>query len=134
MFKWILRSMVLAALAVLVAIPAAAQIRAELGPLHIRIATEAPPRMRSERRMARPDRDAVWIRGCWHRQDDQWVWIAGRWDRRPDRHARWINARYQRQGRVWRYEPARWSNEQVTEGEDYQRWREEQRSDRGRRR
>jgi len=125
--------MVLTSLAALVAIPAVAQVRADVGPLHIRIATDAPPRVRYERRAARPHREDVWIRGYWDRQDDQWAWVSGRWERPSDRRHRWINARYRREGRAWRYEPAHWSNQQVIEGEDYQRWRNEHRSDRGRR-
>lgn len=133
MHKSILKPLLLGALAVLTAAPAMAQIRAELGQLHIRIATDAPPRARYERRPPRPHRDAVWIRGYWDRQDDRWGWVSGRWEQRRDRHARWINARYRREGRVWRYEPAHWSDQRLLEGEDYQRWRQEQRSGRGRR-
>ena len=123
MYKRVWQSLVLTSLAVLIAIPAVAQVRADLGPLHIRIANDAPPRAQYERRSARPHRNAIWIKGYWHRQDDRWVWIPGRWDQRPDRNARWINARYRREGRAWRYEPAHWSNQQVVEGDDYRQWR-----------
>jgi hypothetical protein len=123
MYRRVLKSMVLTALAGLIAIPAVAQVRADLGPVHIRIATDAPPRAHRERRMARPHRDAVWIRGYWDRQDDRWVWISGRWEQPNDRHARWINARYRREGRAWRYEPGHWSHQQVVEGDDYRQWR-----------
>jgi len=141
MCRRVLKSMVLTSLAALIAIPAFAQVRADLGPLHIRIATDAPPRAQYERRMPRPHRDAVWIRGYWDRQDDRWAWVSGRWEQPSDRRARWINARYtregcawyRRRGCAWRYEPAHWSDQQVVEGEDYQRWRNEHRSDRGRR-
>ena len=104
MYKYILKSMAITGFAVLTALPAVAQIRADLGPVRIRIATEAPPRAKYERRTVRPDRDSVWINGYWHRE------------------ARWINARYQREGNAWRYEPARWSNQQVVQGDDYQQW------------
>jgi hypothetical protein len=133
MHKRILKSIGLAALGALIAIPAAAQSRVDLGPLHIRITGDAPPRARHEQRSARPYRDAVWIRGSWDRQDDRWTWISGRWERPSDRHSRWIDARYRREGRAWRYEPAHWSYQQLVEGEDYQRWRDDQRSDRDRR-
>jgi hypothetical protein len=141
MYRRVLRSMVLTSLAGLIAIPASAQVRADLGPLHIRIATDAPPRVRYERRTPRPDRDAVWIKGYWDREDDRWAWVPGRWERPSDRRARWIDARYTREGCpwyrrrdcAWRYEPAHWSYQQVVEGEDYQRWRNEHRSDRDRR-
>jgi len=130
MYRSVFKSVVLTAFAALAAMPAAAQVRADVGPLHIRIATDAPPRARYERRAVRPSRDSVWIRGYWDRQDDRWAWVDGRWERPSDRRHRWINARYQREGRAWRYEPAHWSNQQMVEGEDYQRWRNENRSNR----
>jgi hypothetical protein len=141
MYRRVLRSMVVTSLAALVAIPASAQVRADLGPLHIRIATDAPPRVRYERRTPRPHSDAIWIKGYWDREDDRWAWIPGRWERPNDGRARWIDARYTREGCpwyrrrdcAWRYEPAHWSYQQVVEGEDYQRWRNEHRSGRDRR-
>jgi hypothetical protein len=45
-----------------------------------------------------------------------------------------VRARYVREGRAWRYEPGHWSNQRVIEGEDYRRWKEENRGDRGRHR
>ena len=136
MHRHALRSMVLASLAALVAIPAFAQVRADVGPVHIRIATNAPPRARYEQRPTRPYRDALWLNGYWHWQDTSWAWTSGRWERPSDPHVRWVNARYQREGCTWyhrtgcgwRYEPAHWSNQQVVEGDDYQRWRSEHRN------
>lgn len=139
MSKRFLSPILFTSLAILMASPALAQVRADLGPLHIRIATDAPPRIRVERRLPRPDRDSVWIGGYWDRQDDGWAWSSGRWERPSDRRARWIRARYSREvcswyrrGCAWRYEPGHWSNQQVLEGEDYQQWRSERRSDRRR--
>jgi hypothetical protein len=133
MYRRTLQTLVLSSLAALVAVPVLALDRIDLGPLHIHISNEAPPRARYERRPARPHRDAIWIRGSWDRQNDHWEWIAGRWERQRDRRHRWINARYTRVGCHWyrrrdcrwRYEPAHWSNQQVIEGEDYQSWRRE---------
>ena len=127
MYRGVLKAMVLTSFAVLVGIPAFAQIRADLGPVHIRIASDAPPKARYETRTARPDRDSVWIKGYWDRQGDQWAWSAGRWDRPSERNARWVNARYQREGSAWRYEPAHWSHQQVVEGDDYTKWKGEHR-------
>lgn len=140
MYTRVLKSMVLTSLAALIAIPAFAQVRADLGPLHIRIATDAPPRAQYERRPARPHRDAVWINGYWHRQDDRWAWISGSWDQPSDRRVRWIRPTYSREGCpwyrrsdcAWRYVPGHWSNQQVVEGEDYQRWKHEHSSGRNR--
>jgi hypothetical protein len=128
MYSRILKSIVLTSLTALMAVPAVAQIRADLGPLRIRIADNAPPRARYERRMARPDRNSVWINGYWDRQDHNWVWISGRWEQPADRRHNWVRPRYQREGRAWRYEPGHWSNQQLTEDEEYQQWKLEHRS------
>lgn len=141
MYKRVLNPIVFTALSVLMTVPAVAQIRADIGPLHIRIATDAPPRVRVERRLPRPDRDSIWIGGYWDRQDDQWAWAPGRWDRPHSRNVRWIRPRYSREGCswynrkdcAWRYEPGHWSNQQVVEGDDYRNWRSERRSNRDRR-
>ena len=138
MHRHFLKAILLTSFAVLAAIPAAAQVRADLGPLHIRIAGEAPPRARYEARPARPSDDSVWLDGYWDRQDDRWAWQTGRWEQ-PAPRARWIPARYTRegchwyhqQGCAWRYEPAHWSDQRLVEGEDYQRWQNEQRSGHG---
>ena len=141
MHKHFLRSIVLTSLGALIAMPAFAQVRADLGPIHIRIATDAPPRARYERRMVRPHRDAVWINGSWDRRDNRWDWVPGRWEQPSDRRVRWISARYtregcpwyRRQGCGWRYVPGHWSNQQVIEGDDYRQWRSEHRGRGGRR-
>jgi hypothetical protein len=123
MYRRVLKSMVLASVAVLVAIPATAQVRADVGPFHIRIASDAPPPVRFEARTARPDRAAVWTNGYWDRQGDQWAWSSGRWQQPVAPRARWVKASYKREGRAWRYAPAHWSNQQLVEGEDYQAYR-----------
>ena len=141
MYKSILKSIVLGSLTALIAVPAVAQIRADIGPIHIRIANNAPPPMRYERKPARPHSSSLWINGSWDRQDNQWVWINGRWEEPRQGRERWINARYQRegcpwyskQGCGWRYEPAHWSDQNLVEGDDYQQWRNERRSNGNRR-
>ena len=133
MYTRVLKSVAFTALAALVAMPAIAQIRADIGSLHIRIASAPPPRAQYERRPPQQHRDDVWINGYWHRQDDQWAWNNGRWDRPSDRNVRWVNARYTRegcpwyhqQGCAWRYEPAHWSNQRLVEGDDYQQWKQD---------
>ena len=128
MFKSIIRTISLAALVMVATAPLFAQLPPPppLPGLEIRIGRQAPPRVRYERRMARPSRDAVWIRGFWDWQGDNWVWIPGRWTVPEERHARWIGPRYRREYGGYRYEPGHWSNQRVIEGEDYRRWREEQ--------
>ena len=96
MYKRVLKTLVLTSLAIAVASPSFAQVRVNLGPVHIRIANDAPPRARYERRTPRPDRDSVWINGYWDRQGDQWAWSSGRWERPHDRRTRWIRLRHTR--------------------------------------
>lgn len=134
MYKRILKSIVLSSLTAFIAEPAVAQIQADIGPLHIRIASDAPPRARQERRPPRPNRDDVWIGGYWDRRGDRWEWSTGRWERPADRRARWVRARYSREGNHWRYDPGHWSNQRLTEGDDYQQWRRDQQANRNRRR
>jgi hypothetical protein len=136
MYRQLLRSTVLASLAGLIAIPAFAQIYADLGPVHIRIANQAPPPVRYEQRPAQPYPDAVWLNGSWHWQENRWDWTSGRWEQPVSHSAHWVNARYARegcpwyhhQGCGWRYEPAHWSTQQLVEGEDYQEWKHQHHS------
>jgi hypothetical protein len=127
MYRRIMKSLLLTLLAALMATPAFAQyVRADIGPLHIRIAGDAPPPIRYERRPPRPARDYIWIGGYWDRRDERWEWIGGRWDRPADRRYGWVRPRYVREGRYWRYEPGHWSNERLDDGE-YRRWRNDNR-------
>ncbi len=134
MYRRILKSIVLSSLAAFIAAPAVAQIHADIGPLHIRIVGEAPPRVRPERRPPRPNRGDVWIAGYWDRRDDRWEWSTGRWERPMDRNIRWVNPRYKREGDRWRYDPGHWSNQRLSEGDDYQEWRRDQEARRRHRR
>ena len=136
MLKRIVRSISLAGLAAVVSAPLFAQLPPPPpipplpGSLEIRIGRQAPPRVRYERRYARPSRDAVWVRGFWDWQGDNWVWIPGRWTVPEGRQARWIGPRYVREYGGYRYVPGHWSTQRVVEGEDYRRWRDEHRRDR----
>ncbi|HEY3173286.1 MAG TPA: YXWGXW repeat-containing protein [Thermoanaerobaculia bacterium] len=136
MFKRIVRSISIAALAAVVSAPLFAQLPPPppvppLPGLEIRIGRQAPPRIRRERRTARPGRDYIWVEGFWDWQGDNWVWIPGRWVvPEGGRRVHWVRARYVREYGGWRYVPGHWSNQRVIEGEDYRRWREEHRRER----
>ncbi len=116
-----------AVLAVFSCAPAFAQIRVgvDLPSVHIRIAPEAPPRPRWERRTPQPSRNHVWIQGYWDRQGSEWAWAPGRWEEPSQRGSRWIRPQYRREGGAYRYEPGRWSHQRMEEGEDYSNWRRE---------
>jgi hypothetical protein len=98
--------------------------------LEVHVATTAPPRARHERRPPRPDADSVWVNGYWDWQGARWEWVSGRWERPEERSARWIAPKYRREGNAYRYEPGHWSNQQVVEGDEYHRWKEEHGNDR----
>jgi len=127
--QYMIKAMVLTTFGALLAIPAQAEIRVDLGALNIHIANDAPPAERREARTSRPDRESVWIKGYWDRQDNRWEWVQGRWERPAQPNARWVSPRYTREGTAWRYEPAHWSHQQLVEGDDYRQWRKEHSSD-----
>jgi len=105
--------------------PAQISVGVDFGPVRIRIAPEAPPPPRMERRAARPSRDHVWIKGYWDRQDDRWAWAPGRWEVPTQSGSRWISPQYRPEGGAYRYEPGHWSHQRMEEGEDYSHWRKE---------
>jgi WXXGXW repeat (2 copies) len=129
MYRRILRSISMAALATVVSAPIFAQLPPPppLPGLEIRIGRTAPPRVRYERRARRTERNAVWVQGSWDWQGDNWVWIPGRWVVPESRHAHWVRARYVREYGGWRYVPGHWSTQRVIESDDYRRWRDEHR-------
>ena len=67
MFRRILKSVSMAALATVVSAPIFAQLPEPppLPGLEIRIGRTAPPRIRYERRTRRTARNAVWVAGFW---------------------------------------------------------------------
>lgn len=134
MLRRSLASALLAASLGVAGVPAPAQVHVDLPGVEIRVGHTAPPRVRRERRPRRPGAGYVWLAGAWDWQGSDWVWVPGRWERPAYRRARWISPRYRREGRAWRYEPGHWSGQKVIEGEDYRRWRSENRDRDGHRR
>jgi hypothetical protein len=125
MFRGILISMALVVLAAFSAAPALAQPSPPN--FEIRIANTAPPRARHERISSRPDRDSIWSKGYWNWEGSRWGWVNGRWQRPEQQSHRWVAPRYAREGKAWRYEPPHWSHQQITEGDEYRRWKEQHR-------
>jgi WXXGXW repeat (2 copies) len=128
----VLKVILASAVAFAISSPSKAQIPTPPGlpRLEVRIAQDAPPRVRRERRTARPDRDSIWVGGYWDRQDTRWGWIPGRWDRPEVRSSRWVKPRYRRESGAYRFEPGHWSNQQVVEGEEYHQWKSQHGHDR----
>jgi len=116
-----------ALIAVLFCGPAMAQVRlgVDVGALRIRIAPDAPPAPREERRTPRPSSQHVWVGGYWDRQGDRWDWAPGRWEKPSERGSRWIRPQYHNEGGATRYDPGHWSHQKVEEGDDYKNWRKD---------
>lgn len=127
MQKSLVKLAIPAVLALFTSAPAFSQVRigVDLGAVRIRIAPDAPPRPRYERRTPRPGPNHVWIAGYWDREGDSWGWAPGRWEEPSQRGSTWIRPQYRREGGAYRYEPGRWSHQRMEEGEDYSRWRRE---------
>ncbi|HWC65065.1 MAG TPA: YXWGXW repeat-containing protein [Thermoanaerobaculia bacterium] len=121
----ILKSVLPAAVAAALALPAAAQIPIPPLPhVEIHIAHSRPPRERVEYRTESPGRGYVWVRGFWDWEGGDWVWIPGRWERPAEPDAVWVQPHYYREGRDYRYEPGHWSTDRLRDGDDYREWRE----------
>jgi len=117
-----------AALVLFSGTPASAQVRIGLdfGAVQVRISPDAPPRPRWEQQPHRPGPNHVWIQGYWDRRGNQWAWAPGRWEEPAQRDSYWIRPQYRNEGGAYRYEPGRWSHQRMEEGEDYNRWHNEQ--------
>ena len=73
----------------------------------------APPPLRAETVVARPEPGVVWARGYWDWDGNSWAWIPGRWVAAPVARATWVSARYTRVSSGWEYVPAHWSSQRV---------------------
>jgi hypothetical protein len=68
-----------------------------------------PPDPIIEVRPAIPFPEAVWLAGFWALHAGNWVWNAGRWDRRPHPGAKWHPGQWHHEGpRGWGFRPGHW--------------------------
>lgn len=68
----------------------------------------APPPLRQEARLRMPGQGFVWISGNWVVQRNQWVWVAGRWERPPRANAHWEPHRWENHGGEFRLTIGGW--------------------------
>jgi hypothetical protein len=50
----------------------------------------------------------VWINGYWGYRGNDYVWIAGRWDRPPRGRHHWEDGRWERHGDRYQWREGRW--------------------------
>jgi hypothetical protein len=61
----------------------------------VRVVQEPPRRPEELSPTSQPFPDAVWLPGYWVWQNDQYVWLNGRWERPPHPGAAWVEPRWE---------------------------------------
>ncbi len=74
------------------------------------VVTRRIPAARTERVTVSPNPNYVWIKGHWSWQDNDWVWMAGRWAERPRPGAVWREGEFLQQGYRMIWQPGHWTN------------------------
>jgi hypothetical protein len=72
------------------------------------VVMQAPPAVQSETPSPRPSTSHVWVPGYWTWRNNQYQWMAGRWDVPPRVGAVWIPPRWQPEGSSWRFYEGYW--------------------------
>lgn len=72
------------------------------------VVMQAPPAAQQEVPTARPSTSHVWVPGYWTWRNNQYQWMAGRWDVPPRTGGVWIPPRWQQEGTSWRFYEGYW--------------------------
>lgn len=72
------------------------------------VVMQAPPAAQQEVPTARPSASHVWVPGYWTWRNNQYQWMAGRWDVPPRTGGVWIPPRWQQEGTSWRFYEGYW--------------------------
>ncbi len=79
------------------------------GPAGVSIVVRRPPPERVEVEGTAPGTGYVWIRGHYAWQADDYVWVAGRWDRPPQsNYRRWQPGHWAHARSGWYWVEGRW--------------------------
>jgi hypothetical protein len=73
------------------------------------IVTEAPPALQSEVVLAQPSAKDVWVAGYWTWRDQQYEWMAGRWELPPNSRSVWVSPRWEQQGNAYKFYEGYWN-------------------------
>ena len=71
-------------------------------------ARTAPPPVRVETYGPAPGAGYVWVNGYWGYRNNNYAWVAGRWDRPPRGRRRWEDGRWEHRGNSYRWREGRW--------------------------
>jgi hypothetical protein len=69
---------------------------------------QAPPAVQVETPPSRPSSSHVWVTGYWTWRNNQYQWMAGKWEIPPRMGAVWIPPRWQQEGASWRFFEGYW--------------------------
>jgi len=75
------------------------------------IVRQPPPPPREEVRIAPPSEADVWVPGYWNWNNNDWVWLQGRWQRPPEHRATWVPGQWTQRGErgeLWAWRPGHW--------------------------
>ena len=72
------------------------------------VVMQAPPAAQQEVPTVRPSNNHTWVPGYWTWRNDQYLWMAGRWEIPPRSGAVWIPPRWQQEGSAWRFYEGYW--------------------------
>ncbi|MGH7523354.1 MAG: YXWGXW repeat-containing protein [Gemmatimonadales bacterium] len=104
--KWLTAGWRTAALAGLLVLPACGP---GYGPAGVSVVVRRPPPERVEVVGTAPGQGYVWIRGHYAWQDNDYAWVAGRWDRPPQASYRhWTPGHWQHTRGGWYWVEGRW--------------------------
>lgn len=84
-----------------------ATVQAPVGASSV-IVMQAPPAAQQEVPTVRPSASHVWVPGYWTWRNNQYQWMAGRWDVPPRTSGVWIPPRWQQEGTSWRFYEGYW--------------------------
>lgn len=73
------------------------------------VVMQAPPAVQQESPSPRPSNSHVWVAGYWTWRNNQYQWMAGRWETPPRSGAVWTPPRWQVEGSSWRFFEGYWN-------------------------
>lgn len=78
-------------------------------PVSTIVVTQAPPAQQTELILAQPTAAHAWIPGYWTWRNNQYQWLAGRWEVPPHSNAKWIAPRWQTENGAYRFYEGYWN-------------------------
>lgn len=78
-------------------------------PVSTVVVTQAPPAQQTELILAQPTAAHAWIPGYWTWRNNQYQWLAGRWEVPPHSSAKWMAPRWETENGAYRFYEGYWN-------------------------